>query len=88
MTAQAATAGAGVTLTGLTKSFAGEHGVVEAVRSIDRKPRPLVILFATMKDKEFEPVLSTLARLEPRAIVATTVGLARSAEPEAIAAAA
>jgi len=26
---------AGVTLTGLTKSFAGEHGVVEAVRSID-----------------------------------------------------
>jgi len=35
MTALAATAGAGVMLSGLTKSFAGEHGVVEAVRSID-----------------------------------------------------
>lgn len=48
--------------------------------------RPPVVLFASMADKAHRPVVEALAGMKPAFMIATSVGMARSAEPAALAA--
>lgn len=47
--------------------------------------RPPVVLFASMADKAHGPVLEALAATKPASMITTSVGMARSADPAALA---